>query len=237
LDGNYYVVQYSSEKNRFLIINANSAFENSLYLIADTGSVETAAVSLGFDNKQATTGSSSVGNVGTPLPSSGTAQPTDPFTAQFKDLTIKLSDFKTLSGDIWQTEINLPNSYIYLSLSTPVYLNLTINDYNILLNTLSNPDTVFVKITYIPTGEVAKGTVTQGEGGALYYYPPGKDPKIYEYDSEDKKSYEVSLSSVNTYQIQVASSEDTLQKSIENIETYIAKFAICRFKSLFSMAP
>jgi len=97
-----------------------------------------------------------------------------------------------------------------------------------LMENLSSPDTLFVKITYIPTGEVAKGTVTQGEGGTLYYYPPGKDPKIYEYDSVDKKSYEVSLSSVNTYQIQVASSEDTLQKSIENIETYIAKLDIVR---------
>jgi flagellin-like hook-associated protein FlgL len=52
--------------------------------------------------------------------------------------------------------------------------------------------------------------------------------KIYEYDNVDKKNYEVSLSSVNTYQIQVASSEETLQRSIKNIETYLQKLDIVR---------
>jgi flagellin-like hook-associated protein FlgL len=44
----------------------------------------------------------------------------------------------------------------------------------------------------------------------------------------DHKSYEVNVSRFNKYTIQVASSFDTLQISLKNIETYLQKLDIIR---------
>jgi len=233
LNGDYYIVNYGPKEDRFLVINANSAMEKSLYLTAEVGNRETDTVSLGFNNKEnipesGGSGGTQPGTQPTPIPSSGDATLLNPFTAQFKDAKIQLGAFGLFTFYEWQIKIETPHNKLTYYVSAPFHLLYRADNYTYDIETIGSGDSVKVKIIYEPTGEVVKGTVKYNEGGTLYYYPPGTDPKIYEYDSIDKKSYEISLSSVDSYPIQVASSYETLQRSLKNIETYLQKLDIVR---------
>ena len=217
LNGDAITVYYGGRENQYLIINGDKNFKNRLQFLAEAGN-GTDKATLGFETIDKTTTSGVVG-AGTKDNPFVYTHDYNPDTGQ--GLIAYIWKRENGTGACVETHIDSTISILQcFGKSASIYINQyyaeyqydpttdSLTVYSEKVGDGSKTQTFYFSSTSGSSGSSSTGTTTSSENAA-----------IKAYDSLGGE-YSVNLE-LGTVEIQVASALSTLEKSIENIETYL----------------